>query len=218
MLRGVGGFNENHLTRTYHCMLDALAEYSRVCMMRFDLHVPSDYYCHDLTHNDLLARFFASLKAKISHAQKKAAKLGVRIHKTRLRYVWCREMSTSQGHHYHVAIFLNHDAFAFMGRYDTSHDNMYTRIRSAWDSALGAGTRCRSGAIHIPENAVYKIVQGDHGSFNAAFCRLSYLAKLDTKTPHNAYHVFGASHNLFLPLSKPATPDAWLAAQPLNAI
>lgn len=207
ILRGVGGFNEKHLSKIHDCMADALMEYHRVCMMRFDLHVPSDYQDCNLYHNTLMYRFFASLKAKLIHAQDRAAKLYRRIHKSRLRYVWCREMSTNQVIHYHVGILLNYDAYAFMGRYDTSRDNMYSRIFTAWESALGAGGLCKSVPVHIPENAVYKIVRDDRNSFNAAFLRLSYLAKLDTKMMHNGYHVFGSSRNQFLLTTRGNTPQ-----------
>lgn len=162
-------------------------------MMRFDLHVPDNYAMSALTDNSLIARFFASLKSKIACSQAHSMRAGNRVNQTDLRYIWCRESSTFGRTHFHVAILVNQDAYAFIGKFDLTSNNMFTRIHEAWASALGIYVDDVLGLVNIPPNPVYLLHRDDEQSIQEAFYRVSYLSKLDTKQFDAGIHSFGSS-------------------------
>ena len=162
-------------------------------MLRFDLHLPNDYPDHLTFNNSLMEKFFASLKAKIKHSQATKRRDGFRVHDTDLRYIWCRERSTQGRVHYHVAILLNHDAYAYIGEFNLDKENMYTRLYGAWSSALGIYVDDARGLIHIPDNPTYCIHRDDITSFENAFYRISYFCKKDSKEFNSGHHSFGSS-------------------------
>lgn len=188
-----GPLIEEHLSKTLNCFQKALKYYTRVCMMRFDLHVPDNYYVDALSDNNLISKFIASLRSQILSAQNKSRKQGHRVHDTDLRYTWCREVSTTGRVHYHVSIFLNYDAYAYFGEFNLANDNMYTRLHKAWASALGYFVDDTVGLIHIPDNGIYLIHRDDVDSISAAFFRASYACKMHSKEFGNGFHTFGSS-------------------------
>ena len=185
----------SHLLRMHDCLTQSLDLHSRICMMRFDLYVPGHVFVDALRSNAIISKFIASLRAKIEHAQAQSRKEGCRIHDADPRFMWAREISSNGRVHFHVALVLNHAAFAFMGRFNLESRNMYARIHEAWASALGMYVGDVPGYVHIPEAPTYLIVRGDQASFNAAFYRISYFAKLGTKEYQQGFHTFGCSKN-----------------------
>ena len=188
-----GHVAKEYLNRAFGCFQKATDQYKRVCMMRFDLHVPEGYYSTALESNALISKFFASLKSKIQHSQARSRSEGHRVHGTEVRYFWCREISSFGGVHYHVALLLNHDAYAFMGDFELQSSNMYSRIHGAWASALSMYIMDIRGLVHIPEHSVYQIRSDDVASFSNAFYRASYLCKMNTKEYGQGFHTFGSS-------------------------
>lgn len=188
-----GPLIQNYLNRVHICFTKALEDYSRVFLIRFDLHMPDACTSEALVDNRLIYRFFSSLKAKIVYSQDQSMKIGNRVHHTELRYIWCRELSTKGRVHFHVALLLNAAAYSYIGKFNLSSNNMYSRIHQAWGSALHAFPEDVQGLIHIPENPCYEIIRGDYASFNEAFYRVSYLCKVNSKEFGNHYHCFGCS-------------------------
>lgn len=182
-----------YLNKVNECFSAALKDYSRVCMIRFDLHVPSGCTPESLIDNRLIYRFFSSLKEKISYSQIKSIKLGNRVNHTEVRFIWCRESSSRGNVHYHVALLLNDAAYSFIGKFDLSSNNMYARINQAWGSALHAHTEDIQGLVHVPDNPVYHIQRDDAASLNEAFHRISYFCKAESKEFGNRHHCFGCS-------------------------
>ena len=182
-----------YLDRTFRNIQRALDEHGRVCMIRVDLHVPNN--CHPIAKNgnQLMSKFIASLRAKIKHSQNQSIKEGNRVHSTEVRFLWCREVSSTGGVHYHVVLLLNHDAYRSIGKFDLESDNMYSRIHEAWGSALGMHPADLLGLIHIPINPTYCIFRNDFQSFQDAFYRASYLCKMETKDYEQGIHSFGGS-------------------------
>src|SRR5574344_1344034 len=176
-----GPLVENYLQRMHECFDRALIDYSRVSMIRFDLHVPDKCAPEALNGNELIYRFFSSLKAKIKHSQEQSQNAGHRVHHTNLRYIWCREISDNQRVHFHIALLLNGAAYSFIGKFELCRDNMYARIHQAWGSALHIHAEDVKGLVHIPENPTYQILRGDTSSFQEAFHRVSYLCKVRSK-------------------------------------
>lgn len=192
---GHGPLISNSLQRTYNCFSNALDEYRKVWMLRFDLHLPDNYSPVGLTDNSCITRFFASLKQKINHSQARSMRLGNRVNETSVRNIWCREVSARNRTHFHVAILLNQDAYAFIGKFDLSHGNMYTRIHEAWASALGMCVEDVLGLVHIPDNPTYSLHRNDPASVDAAFHRVSYFSKMNTKEYGMGFHSFGSSRS-----------------------
>ncbi len=184
---------KEYLDRVFGSMQRALDQYSRVCMIRFDLHVPTNCSNLALRSNVLMSRFIASLRAKIIHSQNQSRRDGNRVHSTEVRFMWAREVSNLDRVHYHVAILLNHDAYRSIGKFDLQHDNMYARIHEAWGSALMLYPADLQGLIHIPINSTYMIHREDASSFQEAFYRASYLCKMETKDYGLGLHTFGCS-------------------------
>ena len=183
----------DYLNKAYFCFINSINQYSRVFMLRFDLHLPDGYPNHLSFNNALIEKFFASLKAKIKHSQATKRRDGLRVHDTDLRDIWCRERSTQGRVHYHVAILLNHDAYAHIGEFSLYKENMFTRLHEAWASALMIYVDDVLGLIHIPPNSTYCIHRDDITSFENAFYRISYFCKQDSKDFNSGHHSFGSS-------------------------
>ena len=188
-----GSLIENYLEKAYLCFMRSVEQYPSVFMLRFDLHLPRNYPEHFTADNFLMDKFFASLKAKLKHSQEIKRANGTRVHNTELRYIWCRERSTQNRIHYHVAILLNHDAYAHVGQFSLDHDNLFTRLHGAWASALGIYIDDVLGLIHIPVNPTYCIRRDDIVSFENAFYRISYFCKMNSKDFNLGHHSFGSS-------------------------
>lgn len=184
---------KEHLEKTFNNIRKAVNQYGRVCMIRIDLHLPENYELLATHSNQLMSKFFASLKAKIKHSQAVSKKAGNRVHSTELRYLWCREVSQTGRVHYHVALLLNHNSYNSIGKFDLDSNNMYSRIHEAWGSALGVYSEDLQGLIHIPNNPTYCIWSSDEKSFQDAFFRASYLCKVETKEYQKGFHTFGFS-------------------------
>ena len=163
--------------------------------MRCDLYVPSHVSAGLLVSNAVITKFFASLRAKIEHAQAQSRNGDHRVHSADMRFVWCREISGNGRVHYHVALVFNHAAYAFMGQFNLARRNMYARIHEAWASAIGMFVGDMRGYIHIPDNPTYQVIRGVEESFQQAFNRVSYFAKMQTKEYNQGFHTFGCSYN-----------------------
>ena len=185
----------NQLQRMHDCIAQSLDHHSRVCLMRCDLYIPANASPKVLCSNTLISKFIASLRAKIAHAQNQSRQAGHRVHDADLRHTWCREISGHGRVHYHVALLLNYSAYAFIGQFDLDNPNMYTRIHEAWASALSMYVYDVVGYVHIPEHPTYQIKRDDDASFNDAFYRVSYFAKLSTKEYQQGFHTFGCSRS-----------------------
>ncbi|WP_417884326.1 inovirus Gp2 family protein [Vibrio rumoiensis] len=185
--------NDTYLDRIRLVMNKAMNNHARTFVLRFDLHALS------LVKSDtrVISRFFESLKAKIKAYEKRKVKFGVRVHKTKLEYIWCKEEGKSNNPHYHVAIFLNANSFNRIGDYRVLRDNLAGLIYSAWSSAIRVSTNDIISLVHFPKSKpFYQLnVKDEHYTFiyNVVFRRLSYLAKYETKKYGSGKHNFGYS-------------------------
>lgn len=186
---------KNYLQHIHDCLYRTLERHSRICVMRFDLYVPSDVSADVLLSNSVITKFFASMRAKIEHAQNRSRNEDHRVHDAHMRYIWCREISNNGRVHYHVALVFNHAAYAFMGDFNLASDNMYARAHGAWASALRMCVEDMPGYVHIPANPTYHVLRDDEESFWHAMYRLSYFAKMKSKEYNQGFHTFGCSYN-----------------------
>ena len=177
----------------------AMNEHPRTFMVRFDLHLPQLNFLDSPVVYDstVISKFFKSLDAKIQHNRLIKGREGKRVHPCTLRYIWARERACADTDHYHIAIFLNNDAYNHLGNYNRSGQNLSTKIVEAWASALGLDDYSTRYLVHFPEDTpLYYINRNANNypqTFASAFFRLSYFAKLETKHYGDRTRSFGCS-------------------------
>ena len=174
-------------------LIKSLEQYNRVFAFRVDLRFPVGFSFPVIDNNDVLERFFASVKAKIRHNRDQALALNRYAHDTLVRYFWCRENGQHGIPHYHVAIMLNYDAFCTLGKFEKDRDNLFNRLNEAWASALDISSNQVFGLVEFPKNPFYILRRDDMNSVAEFFYRASYLCKAETKFYGNGVHGFGSS-------------------------
>ena len=182
-----------YLRRSKETLARSLQQYSRVFAFRVDLRFPVGFSFPIIDNNDVLERFFASLKAKIRHNRDQALTLNRYAHDTLVRYFWCRENGRHGIPHYHLAIMLNYDAFCTLGKFEIDRYNLFNRLHEAWSSALDLSTNQVFGLVEFPTNPYYILRRDDMSSVAEFFYRVSYLCKAETKFYGNGVHGFGSS-------------------------
>ncbi|WP_372880296.1 inovirus Gp2 family protein [Psychromonas sp.] len=174
-----GELIENILIRNEQVVNQALHHHKRLIALRFELKFPAMYQgdC------EIISKFFDSLRVKLKFdLASKSKKRNRRIH-SELNYVWVKEQSRSMGWHYHVVIFLNHDVYNCFGRVASIDENLYSRLFSAWTSALGVPESAAKGLVHISKPTHKLDLDSDTTipDIFALLSRISYFAKVATK-------------------------------------
>ncbi len=190
LMRDKGPFVRKHLDKIIDVMNASLHVHPRTFAFRVDLRLPRGL--EDFNENRLIERFISSFKAKVLHARAMAKRTNPKAHDTNVRYVYARELGQKGRPHYHLVIFVNHDAFNCLGRYELGRSNLYSRMEEAWASALDIATDEAKGLVHIPKYALYRVSEKDPDSQDELFYRASYLAKSATKV-RGSRHCFGGS-------------------------
>lgn len=186
-----GPLIHQYLSGIERCIESALIDYSSVFVLRIDLKLPAGI---DVTQERLVERFIASLKSKVRAASKQSTDQGKRVHATTIRYVWCKEFSSTNQPHYHVALLMNKQSYWRAGSYDINCKCLYSMIVGAWLSALGLSDIARyKYLVNFSENGQYHMRRDSPESVQDVFYRLSYLCKLDTKNFDSRGHSFGCS-------------------------
>lgn len=138
-----------HILEKVHEQLEAmLSHYSRVCVIRFDLHTSA------YTDNNLLVSQFM---------RKLIKRLKLRYGLVRVGYAWARELESAESQHYHVALML--DGSVIRGQWGVM--GLVNEIWTGWGQP----------APFACENGVYQASRSDPESLLAPFYRMSYLAK-----------------------------------------
>ncbi|WP_394560458.1 inovirus Gp2 family protein [Aquipseudomonas alcaligenes] len=189
-----GPFIRQYLERLRSTMERAVQQYPRVFAFRVDLRFPAGVALPESHYtNQVVERFVESLRAKIRHNREVARTENKCAHDSTVRCVWARELGQHGRPHYHMAFFLNFDAFNALGRFEAGRDNMFNRLEQAWASALGLPVEAVSGLVEIPTNSTYCLRRNDQQSQADFFYRASYLCKAATKVYGDGQHGFGAS-------------------------
>lgn len=188
----------NYLAVLADVLENVLSQYPRVFAFRCDLRLPAGTEKSDQADsNEMLNRFFASLKAKITHSRELARKKNGYAHTSSVRYVWAREMGAINGHvHYHLVILLNADAFNTLGQFELGRSNLFNRIIEAWAGAWAIETSLSQGLVEFPADSRYLLRRGEDAITANFFYRASYLCKVATKPFGQGVHCFGASRLL----------------------
>jgi hypothetical protein len=127
---------ECYLAQTHNVMKKAFAQHPRSIVFHAELRFPQTYQC-SISENGCISRFIASFKAQVDAEIKARSKYGSRAHHTAVRYVWCREQSSSKNVHYHVFFFMNGDTFRSYGDLlDPLRGQLCYMLNIAWCRAL----------------------------------------------------------------------------------
>lgn len=187
-------FIQEYLGRLHDTLLRALDEHPRTLALRFDLRLPEEeLFPLWVFTNQVMPRFIDSLKAKIANDRERSHQSYGKVHHTSVRYVWARELGLTGKPHYHCVLFLNQDAYFSFGRIGSGQENTYSRIQSAWASALRLPDEDVTGLVHVPDNSTYRLRRNDAEGLEAFFHRASYLCKAATKGYGDGQHAFGCS-------------------------
>ena len=170
---------------------NALNDYSSIFAVRVDLRFtepevgcPDSPVCFQNAEGQVMKRFIASLKSQLRAYDERRKRTGVRVHPTKLRYLWVCEQDEAELPHYHLLILLNKAAYWRLNNFHSS-DSLAGKIQKAWCSALGLDYPEYGKLVHFPKNCEYVLTRDDAINRTQLFMgfmyRVSYLAKLKTK-------------------------------------
>jgi hypothetical protein len=146
-----GGLNKRHLARLFQQMDVMLTKYSKVCVIRFDLHMLE--YTDD---NKLMAIFKRRLFGRISTKYK--------IQERDIGYCWAREYEKGKGQHYHWALLVD-------GKKVKSGYPINGIAETLWEQMDGTFHKCH----------YHNVTRLSFSSQRDAMDHLSYLTKVRTK-------------------------------------
>ncbi|MDZ7852300.1 MAG: inovirus-type Gp2 protein [Halomonas sp.] len=197
-----GPVAKEYLDIIYRVTWQAVDEYRRVLVCRFDLTLPHGVPLPDDAYsNQPLQRCLASFQAKVDQDRLRRQS----PHACRVRYVVAREISSDGMPHFHLMLFFNLHAYNTPGTVDYEGRNLFVMLCEAWASALRVPVEtarpgvqlCRGRLVeqagwHGPMYTHYYLEPGNHyAALPAMFLRGSYLCKLYSKR-------FGDGHRAFL--------------------
>lgn len=150
-------------------MTAMLSHYSRVLMVRVDVHVTG----RD-PNNEVISDYIRRMRRWVKDKYKTP----------RMGYVWCRELSTDKQLHYHVILLIH-------GQNVSTGHAITEKSRQIAEHHAHRGYRCvpylptpKKGAAD--DKRQYRMIkQGDAAAYDKAFYHASYLAKSRTKDKKN---------------------------------
>jgi hypothetical protein len=155
-----GDLNKVALDRLFRLCQTMLYYYSRVFIVRIDLH-PVDFSADNKVMSIFLNKFISKLEKQ---------------YQCKVGYFCAREQNKSDKQHYHLALLLS-------GHKAMLPHNILTQLKTDWIQ------HCQ-GSVYFVDKPYYVIYRGDKASINPAIYRLSYLIKNHTKEhnkPANSY-------------------------------
>ncbi|HBN6300401.1 TPA: inovirus Gp2 family protein [Vibrio parahaemolyticus] len=182
---------EDRVSKIYEVLTQATSCFPRTFAFRVDLRFPRGYKFGETF--PYMKKFFASLESQITEELTRRKRRFSSVSEERLRYIWCKEVYKSDNPHYHLVIFLNKDNFQSLGdfkrviRDERKCKHLYQMLLCAWSRVLGIELEEAHRAVHIPENATYKVktFEGEemvgNEEFTKLFNRSIYLAKARTQ-------------------------------------
>ena len=198
-----GDIDWKYMENINRVVKQALNDYSSVFALRIDLRFANPEVgcsdsptCFQRAAGQVMKRFIASLKSQLLAYEIRRKKDGIRVHPTKLRYVWVCEQNEAELPHYHLIIVLNKAAYWRLNSFQ-SPESLAGKIQKAWCSALRLYYPEFGNLVHFPENCEYVITRDDAINrtpiFMAFIHRVSYLAKVRTKICMDGRRAIGNS-------------------------
>lgn len=193
---------EDRVNKIYEVLNQATSRFPRTFAFRVDLRFPHGYKSGETF--PYMKKFFGSLESQIAEELKRRKRRFSSVSEERLRYIWCKEIDKSENPHYHLVIFLNKDNFQSLGDFkrvikdECKCKHLYQMLLCVWSRVLGIELEEAHKAVHIPENASYKVrsfegeVVAGNDDFTKLFNRSIYLAKARTQAI-GVSRIFGRS-------------------------
>jgi len=189
--RSFGDIDCEYMENVNRVVMQALNDYSSIFALRIDLRFtnpengcPDSPVCFQHAEGQVMKRFIASLQSQLTAYDERRIKEGVRVHQTKLRYLWVCEQNEAELPHYHVLIVLNKAAYWRLNSFDST-ESLAGKIQKAWCSALRLDYPVYGRLVHFPDNCGYVLTREDATNRTPAFMgfmyRVSYLAKTRTK-------------------------------------
>jgi hypothetical protein len=189
-----GPINPHYLKIIKSVLVCSIEAFQRIFAIRFDLHLPADF---DEKDTAVISRFFASLNAQLESEKSKKTRYGIRAHSHQMNYLWCREIGQeTKRPHFHVCLFLNGNAFHTLGSFKAREGNLFSRIITAWASALKSTFEDTTRLVHFPDRPTVMFGTNDNAYLTklaGLIYRVSYFAKYDTKNINKKVRSFGSS-------------------------
>lgn len=181
------GMVYDHLTILQKIIESSLQVYPKVFVIRCDLRFPEGFPVEKT--KGAMTRFNNALNYRIKRVGQRRTPSGRLPHKTDIRFFWCMEQNDSALPHYHYLLFLNADAFNNLGSFDLERDNMYSRIMTSWNSALGIAWN--EQLVHFPSGGTFNLFRGQ--PYDDFFKYASYLCKVHSKNFSKESNTIGYS-------------------------
>lgn len=199
----LGDIDWKYMGNIIQLVKQALDDYSSIFALRIDLRFANPESgctdspkCFQNAEGQVMKRFIASLQSQLTAYDERRIKAGVRVHSTKIRYLWVCEQNEADLPHYHVLIVLNKAAYWRLNNFDST-ESLAGKIQKAWCSALGLYYPEYGKLVHFPENCEYVLTREDAANRTSAFMgfmhRVSYLAKTRTKICLNGRRPIGNS-------------------------
>lgn len=176
------------LDRIYAQVLNLQSYYSRITIVRIDLHFPDSFDFGHKLENKFLSQYIKKVKIDLGSSIWNEHK--------RIVHGWVKEIGTSEKSHYHLFFgfqTLHRNLGAISG---DGHTGMWKLFEHHW-------VRLTGGSVHLIKPHFLK--RDDKQIFEASFYHLSYLAKIRDKHfgTGESYRRFGFSK--LLPKTKELT-------------
>jgi|SRR5690625_647330 len=196
LMSGVKPFIQSHLDKAHSVISWARNQSSRIYAVRLDLRFPQHYELSGLRalSNEPLQLFFKSLRKRLERHNREADRLGVRRHADRFVHLWSREYD--KGHvrpHFHVLLIFNGHAFKSMGDLKVGGSSLYRMIEESWLAALRCQGMGQDNLVHVCKSGQYWLHSDNTAGFSDLFRRISYMAKVRSKSFNDRFHRFGGS-------------------------
>ncbi|MEH6801332.1 MAG: inovirus Gp2 family protein [Halopseudomonas sabulinigri] len=176
----------------------ALANHSRIFVVRFDLHFSQHFDLPDIAVTNIaIQKFCNNLRYRLDRKDDMTRVERGRVNPHDMRFAWAREIGPDSGlPHYHVALLLNGDAYRSIGDYsDPEAPGLYRRLQEAWASAIRLDFDLAHGLVSVVPNGQWMLHRGDDYALANAFYACSYLCKAETKVFELGFHCFGTSRS-----------------------
>ena len=152
--KGKDGFFIPILSKIDDQLSAMLSHHCKILVIRIDLRLSNQS-----NDNQVMTEFMRRYKKRITRKYKL----------DRLGYVWCREQNRANQHHYHLALMVDGNK-ARQGKPFTDIAKEY------WDNL-------DMGSAWVPTRSYIMLKRGDDLAYREQFERLSYLAKVYSKSP-----------------------------------
>jgi len=130
-----------------------LEHHSKVHLIRFDLRL------YEYSPNNQVITKFNRILFKWLKRSYQLKRIG---------FIWCREIETAKQQHYHYVLMLD-------GHKVRHPHDILIKVKAIWEYQL-------QGSQYTPKHCYYNIMRGDYDSLQEAIWRISYLAKVRSKS------------------------------------